>query len=401
MENQQKNVTRILILMAIMQFTNAMDFMIIMPLSVHLIPKFNINSSQFSMLVAIYAFSAFASSVSASFYADKFDRKKVLLAAYVGLVAGTLFCGLANSFSTMLLARCFTGIFGGLIGAQTLAIAGDIVPFERRGKAVGILMSGFSLASVAGVPVGIYLANTFSWHIPFITIASIGFLLIPFCFSIIPSVTAHIKSNDNGQNFEVYKSIVADKKQQGALLMMFTLTVSHFSIIPFIAPYMESNVGFTKNQLALIYLVGGAVTLVSSPLIGKLADKHGKFKTFFVLILFSFIPVILITNMPAIPVYQALIVTAFFFIFGSGRMIPSQAIATSVVGNKLRGSFMNINSSVMQLATGIASLIAGLIVTRSNSGTIFNYQWVGLFSVAMCIICIVVAFRLQKQINLK
>ncbi|HQV00080.1 MAG: MFS transporter [Bacteroidia bacterium] len=387
-----KNEKAVLFLLAALQFTNIMDFMIMMPLSVHIMPAFNISPQQFSFIVSAYAFAAFGSSIAASFFVDKFDRKSLLLFVYTGFLIGTFACAWAPTFYFLIFARIFAGLFGGLIAAQVLAIVGDYIPFERRGKAMGVLFAGFSLASVAGVPVGIYLADTFQWHIPFIMVGAMGVILLPTIFFLLPQLKIHLE--DKNEKPHVAKIIVNDTNLQIALLMMFTLVLSHFVTIPFLAQYIEKNVGFTKAQIAWVYMVGGLSTLIFSPVIGRLADKYGKYKVFAYLVIGSWFPVFVLTNLQQVSIVWVLLVAALFFIFGAGRYVPAQALITSVVKPQYRGGFMNINASSQNLATALAALISGFIVTTDENGKLLHYNWVGFFAIAVSIICITVARKL-------
>jgi DHA1 family inner membrane transport protein len=387
-----KNEKAVLLLLGALQFTNIMDFMIMMPLSVHIMPAFAISPQQFSFVVSAYAFAAFASSVVASFFADRFDRRSMLLFVYSGLLAGTFACAWAPSYFFLVAARILAGLFGGLIAAQVLAIVGDYIPFERRGKAMGVIFGGFSLASVAGVPAGIYLADTFQWHMPFLLIGGIGVLLLPLIYFLLPPLQIHLKHNTT--NSHVFKIILHDSNLQVALLMMFTLVLSHFVIIPFLAQYIESNVGFTKSQIAWVYMVGGISTLIFSPIIGRMADKHGKYKVFTYLVFGSWLPVLILTNLSTVHMAWVLLTSAMFFIFGAGRYVPAQALITSVVSPQYRGGFMNINASCQNLATALASLISGMIVTLDVNGKLVNYNLVGYFAIATSMICVFIAGKL-------
>lgn len=387
----------LLLLLACINFTHIMDFMIMMPLGTFLIPLFKINPQQFSFLVSAYTFSAGIAGFIAAFFVDRFDRKWVLLFGYTGFIVGTLACAVAPSYEILLATRILAGTFGGLIGAQVLSIVGDVFPFEKRGAAMGTLMAAFSFASVAGVPVGLYLAATFSWHMPFIAIGGIGILVIPLVYYFMPNMKGHIQQYDYKPSpWLVVTNIIGDRNQLRGLLLMSALMLGHFSIIPFIAPYMVSNVGFTEHQISYIYLIGGGLTFFTSPLIGKFADKHGKFKTLSLFIILSTIPIFLITNMPAIPFYYVLIVTALFFVFGGGRMIPAQAMITSVVLPQQRGGFMSITSSVQQLSTGVAAIVAGAILTTNAQGQFENYQYVGYLGIIISLSCIHIARKLKS-----
>ncbi|MEI9807981.1 MAG: MFS transporter [Bacteroidota bacterium] len=171
----------ILFLLAGLNFTHILDFMIMMPLGNYLIEDLYITAFQFSILVACYSISAFFSGLVIAMFIDRFDRKKPLLLAYIGFLMGTVACGFANSYTLLLTARIVTGLFGGIIGAQVFAIVADMFTYERRGRAMGIVMGGFAAASILGVPFSLYLTNLFkhNWHLPFLLIGGVGLILIP------------------------------------------------------------------------------------------------------------------------------------------------------------------------------------------------------------------------------
>ena len=381
----------LLIILAIINFTNIMDFMIMMPLNEFLVPVFKISPTQFSFLIAAYAFSAFLSSLIASFIVDRFDRKTALFFAYVGFIGGTIACAFAPTYELLMTARVVAGLFGGLIGAQVMSIVGDTFPYERRGRAMGALMGAFALAAVAGVPIGLYLATNFSWHIPFLAIGILGLIMIPLILIVVPSMRGHMSAERKVAPLAIYKSVLGSRNQQLGLLMMFTLMLSHFATIPFIAGYMEKNVGFTKNDVTLMYFIGGICSFFASRLVGILSDKYGKHKIFSISILLSLIPVYLITNMPRTDYHYVLFVTALFFIITSGRMVPAQALITEVIPMQMRGGFMNLNSSLQQLAAGAIGMVAGFIVYKTDAGEYRNYEIIGYISMGISVICLIVA----------
>lgn len=389
----------ILLLLAALNFTHILDFMIMMPLGNYLMPYFNISSQQFSMLVAAYTFSAGISGFLAAFFVDKYDRKQVLLLAYVGFLIGTLCCAISPTYSLLLISRVVAGIFGGLIGAQVLSIVADLIPYERRGTAMGIIMAAFSVASVFGVPFSLYLANIFNWHGPFFFVAGLGIILIPFLMKYLPKMDTHIKlaGGEKVGPLRLIKDIAQDKNQMLALALSATIMLGHFMIIPFLNPFMEFNKGFSKVQTPMIYMVGGALTLVSSPFLGKLADKIGKHRLFVMMALITTIPIALVTNLPDFPFYQVLCITGFWFVVSTGRMIPAQAMVSNVVSSERRGSFMSINSSVQQIFVGLASVISGLIVVKRTDNVILNYDTTGYISIAITLISIYFVSKLHVR----
>lgn len=388
----------ILLLLATLNFTHILDFMIMMPLGNYLMPYFDISSQQFSMLVAAYTFSAGISGFLAAFFVDGFDRKKVLLFAYAGFLAGTLCCALSPTYWMLLTSRIVAGMFGGLIGAQVLSIVADIVPYERRASAMGMIMAAFSVASVFGVPFGLYVANHFNWHGPFVLVVLIGVLLLPFLIRYLPRMDHHLSTGKvKMRPQELLSGIVKDRNQLYALALSACLMMGHFMIIPFINPFMEFNMGFSKTQTPMIYMVGGALTLFSSPIIGRLADKVGKHRLFVILVLIGILPIAFITNLPAIPFYLVLCVTGFWFIVSSGRSIPAQAMISNVVPPERRGSFMSFNSSIQQLFVGVASVLAGFIVVKMPDNKILHYEITGYISIAIVLLSIVFAKALHTK----
>ncbi|HKH63149.1 MAG TPA: MFS transporter [Flavitalea sp.] len=396
----------ILAILASLNFTHILDFMIMMPLGNYLMPHFNISAQFFSWIVAAYPVTACLSGLIAAFYVDQYDRKKVLLFAYFGFLVGTFCCGIAPDEYFLMAARILTGFFGGLIGAQVLSIIGDVFPYEKRGRAMGTVFMAFSIASVFGVPFSLYLANLISWHAPFIFIAVLG---VPIAFLIIrflPPMRIHLQPKDDNVRFKpdvikVVSDIFSNKAQIVALLLSGFLMLGHFMVIPFINPYMEFNIGWSKSETPLIYMVGGICALISSTIIGRMADKYGKLRVFMICLFLSLIPIFFITNMPPISFYLMLAIFGFWFSFSTGRNIPAQAMITTVVNPAQRGQFMSFNSSFQQLFTGLSSIIAGLIVIKSPDGKIEHYNLVGYLSAAIVFSTLFFAMRLAKKQQLK
>lgn len=393
----QKNERILLFILAAINFTNILDFMIMMPLGPQLMRLFAINPQQFGVLVSSYTISAGISGFFTAFIVDKFDRKRFLQFLYVGFLLGTLACGLANDYHLLMLARIFTGIFGGVIGAVILAIVGDTIPFERRGQAMGMIMAGFSVASVFGVPFGLFIANLYGWQAPFIFLAIVAMPLSYLIWRFVPHVKGHLTHENKTNIKQVLINITSDKNQRKSVTLMMVLMFGHFSIIPFLSPYMVANVGFSESDLAYIYLIGGAFNMFTGPMIGKLADRIGKRKVFNWFVLMCAVPVFAITNMPHVALWVALIATTLFFILSGGRFIPAQAMVSETVQPQMRGSFMSILSSMQQLTAGVASYLAGLIIVKDDvSGAMYNYSIVGYISIGATLLTILLVKRIKS-----
>jgi MFS transporter, DHA1 family, inner membrane transport protein len=384
-------------LMAAVQFTHIVDFVIMMPLGPQLMRTLNINPTQFGVVVSAYTFSAAISGFIGAFFLDRYNRKSALLFLYIGFIIGTFFCALSNQFELLVAARIFTGAFGGLLGSMVMAVVGDAVPEQQRGKAIGIVMGAFSLASVVGIPVGLILANTYNWNTPFYFLGTLSLVIGVFLVKYMETMTSHLERTNLKQKWHsVVSEILQSSNQRNALLLTFLLMSWHFIVFTFLSPYMVANVGFTESQLSLIYLVGGFVTFFSSPLIGKYTDRLGKKKVYIFFALLILPMIFLVTNLPPLPVPVVLVVTTIFFIAIGGRVIPATATATSAVEPQHRGSFMAFNSSVQQLGSGVAAFVAGAIVVKNGSSGMYeHFNYVGYVAIVINLLSIVVISRIK------
>ncbi len=388
----------ILFLLASINFTHILDFMIMMPLGNYLMPYFKISPQQFTLLVAAYTLSAAFSGFIAAFFVDGYDRKKILLIGYIGFLLGTIACGFAPSYHLLLIARLVAGIFGGLIGAQVLSIVSDVFAYGRRGAAMGAVMSSFSIASTIGVPFALYLSNIFSWHAPFLLVGFLGIVLIPFISKYVPAMDTHIlKKDEDVRKFDVLKTVWQNPTQRMALLFSGMIMMGHFLIIPFINPYLEFNNGYSKTQTPMVYLVGGIAAFFAANILGKMSDRFGKLKVFTICILLSLPLVIVITMLPPVSFSIVLIFFALWFILATGRGVTAQAMISNVVEPQKRGSFMSFNSSVQQLGTAMAALIAGFVVISGTGGKIFRYEWLGYLSVFILLTCAFIGHKIFRS----
>ncbi len=389
------------IILAAIQIVHILDFVIMMPLGPNFMRVFNITTTQFSALVSAYTFSAGIVGFLGALYADHFDRKKFLMFNFTGFIIGTAMCALAGGFTSLLIARIIAGAFGGVLNACVLSLVAELIPFKRRGTAMGVIMSAFSIASVIGVPLGLYLANLFDWHAAFTFICIVAAIFWIASLIFLPSVKVDHEPTSLVQNLKNFKTILA----QPDYLISFSLTVilafGVFGIVPFISPYMVKNVGFLEADLPLIYLVGGTCTIISSRIIGKACDRLGSLKVFRFLALVSILPMLLMTNLPAAPMYMAIFTCAFFMVFVSGRFIPAMTLISGVVKPKERGTFMSLENAFRQLGAGISSQLAGILITTGAAGQLVGYNTVGYIGVSTSIIAIFIAIKVSRKVIAK
>ena len=379
----------LLLILAVIQFTHVMDFVVMMPLGDQLRQAFAINAREFGLLVSAYTFSAGIFGFVGSFFIDRFDRKTALLALYAGFIVGTFSCAIAPTYGILMTARILTGAFGGMLGALVLVIIGDAIPFERRGRATGAVMSAFSFASSVGVPLALYVADPrrFNWHGPFYILAGLSVVCLGVGIWSIPNLRGHL----NGQRKDplaAIKTIVNTPSQQWSLGLMAVLMLSAFSIIPYLAMFIISNVGFKQSELFYVYLTGGIVGFVASLVAGRLADRYGSIRVFIVSCALAVIPMLIITNLDRTSIPVTLVIFAFFFIFNNARMVPATALVTSSVAPQTRAGFMSINAALRDVTAGCASFIGGMIITQGEGGRILHFGWVGLFAAVTALSCL-------------
>jgi predicted MFS family arabinose efflux permease len=353
--------------------------------------------AQFGHVVSSYAFAAGLSGILSAFFIDRFDRKGALLFVYVGFLVGTLSCALATGYKSLAFARALTGAFGGVLGALTLAIVGDLVPIERRGRGMGIMMTSFSLAAILGVPTGLALANAFSWRAAFLLISGLGLPILIALWFLIPPVRAHLENawDTKEKMWGIFGNLRRYKAQAFALTLMPTLLLSQFTIVPFMSSYLVSNVGLTERDLTYVFLVAGGSTLLSTPMAGRLSDRFGSSRIFTLAAVLTAIPILTLTHLPRTSLWAAVAVTAMFFAISNVRKVPGMTMVTEAVAPQFRGGFMSLNGSFQQLSAGIASFVAGFIITQGPDGKLLHYQRAGYIAAGACVLSVFIGRRLR------
>lgn len=381
----------LLLTLAAIQFTTVLDFLIIIPLGPQYMRVFHISPKQFGMIVGAYGISAGLAGLAAGFFLDRFDRKKALLWLYLGFGLGTLFCAMAPTYQLLVAARAFAGAFGGVSGAVILAIVGDVIPMERRGAAMGMVMSSFSVASIVGVPAGLYVASYYSWHVPFYAIAVLSVVILFVAAAITPSLRGHMKHAQDEHPMVTTWKVMKHPDHLKAFAFMAVTTCAGFCIFSYIPTYMVENVGLTERQLPWLYLCGGLCTVFSMNWVGQWSDRSGKLKVFTLTSLSTAVPIALVTNLPHVPLVGAIGAMTLLMICMSSRMVPAMAMMTGAVEARYRGGFMSINSAVQQLSMGATSWFSGLIIGTAANGEMTNFYINGMISIICAYSCIYLA----------
>jgi predicted MFS family arabinose efflux permease len=369
----------LLLVLAAVQFTHIIDFMIVMPLGPRYMEELQITPQEFGFMVSAYAFSASVAGLLAAWFIDRFDRKTALLGLYAGFTLGTLFCAIAPNYLLLLLARAVAGAFGGVSAACLMAVIGDVFPDSRRGTATGVIMSAFSVASIAGVPAGLYLAGLLGWRAPFAVLAAMGVPVLALMYQVLPPLRGHLAREHHGEDVSTW-SVLVQPGHVRAYALMTMLVMSTFMIVPYMATYLVANTGRSEQELAHVYLWGGLTTLLTLTIIGRLADRFGKLPVFRVLALLTIVPILVVTNLPQVSLVQAVLVTTVFMVVSSGRMVPAMALITASAAPRVRGSFLSVNSAVQQTASGLAALVGGALLDKGPGGELTGFPLVGILA---------------------
>ncbi|WP_353244817.1 MFS transporter [Limnohabitans sp.] len=387
----------LLLTLAGIQFTHILDFMIMMPLGPQFTALFGISNAQFGLLVSAYTLSAGLSGLMAATYIDRFSRKQLLLTMYTLFGLATLACGLAPDYFWLMAARIAAGLFGGVLSALAQTIVADVIPFERRGRAMSVVMTSFSVSTVAGVPLGLFLAAHFNWHAPFFGIALLVGLLAWGAWQTLPRLDAHLHHPERVNVWRGIGQVLAEPNHLKAFGVSGLMMFASFTVIPYITIYLQSNAGMQTDEVPWVYLCGGLTTLLTARYFGRLTDRVGKVKVFQRLALAVTLPLMATTLSQGLPLWGLLLISTSFFAMMSGRMIPGMAMISSSVEPRLRGTFMTLNSAVQSASMGLAALVGGLIIGRDAQGHLTLYWVAGLLGVLASGLSAWLAGRLRLQ----
>jgi predicted MFS family arabinose efflux permease len=381
----------LLLLLAAVQFTNVLDFVIVMPLAPAVKAGLGITSEKFGHIVAAYGFGSFAGSLLAAKFLERFGRKTVLLAVYFGFTVSTLLCGLTPNYVLLVACRALAGVFGGVVGVTVFAVIGDVFADYRRGTATGVVMSSFAVATIVGVPLGLGIAETFGTLTPFIALAAVSGLVWVAAAVVMPALPGHPERKTSS-----LVALATEPTHVVAYLFTIALVLGSFTVVPYIADSMVANAGQDPANVKYVYLVAGLFTFVSMNVIGRLSDKYGKKVMFRVMGALAIVAALAITNLPVVSVWVAGLVATVFMVTTSGRMVPGQALITASAAPHARGGFLSLNGAVQAMGMGLASLIGGALIGQQADGRLDGYPLVGLVSAASAVVSLVLVGLLRS-----
>ncbi|MNJ87550.1 Purine efflux pump PbuE [compost metagenome] len=392
----------VIALLALLQFTIVLDFMVLAPLGDFLMKSLSMTPKGFGLVVSSYAFSAGASGILAAGFADKFDRKKLLLFFYTGFIVGTLCCALSTNYEMLLGARIVTGLFGGVIGAISMTIVTDIFAVHQRGRVMGVVQMGFAASQVLGIPIGLYLANIWGWHSSFLMIVILAIMIAITILFMMKPIDKHLAIQSDKSPFLHLWHALSNRSYQMGFIATAFMSVGGFMLMPFGSAYLINNIHITQQELPMVFMFTGLASIVIMPLVGKLSDSVDKFMLFTGGSVLAIILILIYTNLGPIPLWQVVVVNMVLFMGIMSRMIPATTLTMSVPDVKDRGAFMSVNASLQQMAGGIAALSAGLIVAqKTKSSPLENYDVLGIVVSVMIVVCIFFVYKVSELVKAK
>jgi len=387
-------------ILAITQFTVILDFMVMSPLGDILMKDLDIKPARFGLVVSAYAFSAGISGLLTAGFADKFDRKKLLLFFYIGFIVGTILCGIVTSYALLVAARIVTGLFGGVIGSISMAIVADLFTLQQRGRVMGFIQMGFGASQILGIPIGLYLANEWGWHAPFLWVAGMAAIVVTLIGIKLQPINKHLLIQKDKSAFTHLIHTLTKKNYRIGFTATALLSVGGFMLMPFGSAFAINNLHITQHELPILFMIAGLSTLVIMPIIGKLSDSIDKFKIFAFASIWTIVTVAIYTNLSVTPLWLVAIFNVLMMAGVMSRMIPSTALVTAIPVAEDRGAFMSINSSLQQIAGGIAAAFAGMIVVQKDKfSPIEHYNTLGFIIIGISILSILLMFRVSKLVK--
>jgi len=388
-------------LLAVVQFTIILDFIIMSPLGAILMPALNISAAQFGLAVSAYAFSAGISGVLAAGFADRFDRKHLLLFFYIGFTAGTSLCALAPSYHLLLLGRIVTGVFGGVVGSIVLAIITDLFPLQLRGRVMGFVQTAFAASQVLGIPAGLFLANHWNWHVAFGAIVGFAAIVVLAVLLLMRPVDGHLRLKQESNPFAHLLATVSEPNYTLAFGVTTLLATGGYMLMPFGSAYTVHNLGIDIVQLPTIYLVSGLFSVVIGPLVGRISDTFGKYPTFLFGTAMSVVMVTIYTHLGQVGLVLVIAVNVLMFVGMFSRMIPSQALISAIPAPHQRGSFSAVSASLQQLSGGLGSVFAAAVIAQNDDGSLRYFDRLGFIVVGTSLAALVAMYFVQQQVARK
>ena len=392
----------VIFILAFTQFTVVLDFMIMSPMGDMLMKAIDLKPAQFGVAVSAYAFSAGISGLLTAGFADRFDRKNLLLFFYTGFIIGTFLCGFSTSYTMLVAARIVTGLFGGVIGSISMAIITDVFSLDQRGRVMGFVQMGFGASQVLGIPIGLYIGNSWGWQSAFLMIAILAVFIAVMIAMKLKPITEHIGLQKKQSAVQHLWGTFNRKEYRIGFLATALLSVGGFMMMPFGSVFAINNLHITHEELPQMFMISGIASLVIMPAVGWLSDRFDKFKIFAIATTWMMIMVLIYTALGPTPFLLVVTLNILMMMGILSRVTPSSALVSAVPDKEDRGAFMSVSASLQQMSGGIGAIIAGLIIVQKTSDSpIEHYTTMGYIVVVISIITVALMYSVSKIVKKK
>ncbi len=366
-------------LVGAVQFVNIVDFMMVMPLGPDFAAALGVGVDQIGVVGGAYTLAAGVMGLVASPWLDRLDRRQALALCMAGLAVGTALGGFAQGLPSLVAARLLAGAFGGPATSVALAIVADVIPNERRGRAMAAIMTAFSIASVAGVPAGLVLSELWDWRVPFFALASGGAIITALSVWLLPPMLGHLDASAEGPSLLALARLPAAR---AGLLATALATGSAFVLIPNLSAFIQFNLGYPRADLPQLYMLGGASTLIALRVFGRFADRSGPVPLSVAgTVAFGAIGLAWFTS--AAPPLPSWVLFPAMMLAMSARNVAHQSVLSQVAPPALRAAFQSLNSSVQHVAASIAAVTATAVLSTGPDGRLVGIPAVAFGALAL------------------
>jgi len=374
---------RLLFLVSAVQFVNIVDFMMVMPLGPDFAKDLGIPVTALGVIGGSYTAAAAVSGIVASRFLDRFDRRSALALMMMGLVLATAAGGFANDLASLVAARVLAGIFGGPATSLSLSIIADVIPPERRGRAMGTVMGAFSAASVLGVPAGLELARLGTWRTPFFAVAGMGLLVVASAVFMMPKLTVHL-ANVRSAVQRPIRVFLREPAIVASLTSTATVMLAAFAVIPNIATYIQHNMHYPRADLSVLYLAGGSASFFAMRLIGPQVDSMGASRTSAIgtLLFVSVLFISFVIEWHAMPVIGLFIV---FMCAMAIRNVSMSTLTSRVPLPHERARFMSLQSAVQHIASATGAFVSSLMLTERPDHSLGGMPTIASISIVLAL----------------
>ncbi|WP_257448848.1 MFS transporter [Archangium lipolyticum] len=386
----------VVFLIGAVQFVNILDFVMVMPLGPDFAAGLGISTSHVGTIGAAYTAAGCVAGVAGSYFLDRFDRRKALAVAMLGLVVSTAAGGFATGLTSLLMARAMAGLFGGPATSLSLSIIADLIPVERRGRAMGAVMGAFSVASVLGVPMALKVAGWSDWRMPFFLLAGLGLLLVAGAIFFLPPMRGHLERERT--HVVGVRELFTRSDVLTSYSMTGLLNMAGFMVIPHLSGYVQNNLGQPREQVEAIYFAGGLVSFVTLRLAGKAVDRLGSFRVGTVgVVLFMCTIYVLFLHLP--PGLPLMLLFPFFFLANGVRNVAYSTLTSRVPEQSIRARFMSFQSAVQHLGAAAGAFLSSQMLFDLPGGQLGGMNRVVGVSILLSLTLPVMFFLVERQVQ--